>query len=83
MCRCMKFATIQDHLGCGKELAIERAAEMGLDGIEWLIPDGVHNVGADGMHLDMTGLDTDADEVPVIKSHAGLHVLPAGERDDA
>jgi len=28
-------------------------------------------------------LDTDADEVPVIKSHAGLHVLPAGERDDA
>jgi sugar phosphate isomerase/epimerase len=59
----MKFATMQDHLGCGKELAIERAAEMGLDGIEWLIPDGVHNVGADGMHLDMTGLDTDADEV--------------------
>jgi len=26
-------------------------------------------------------LDTDADEVPVIKSHAGLHVLP-DERDD-
>jgi len=59
----MKYATMQDHLGCGKELAIERAAEIGLDGIEWLIPDGVHNVGADGMHLDMTGLDTDADEV--------------------
>lgn len=59
----MKYATMQDHLGCAKELAIERAAEIGLDGIEWLIPDGVHNVGADGMHLDMTGLDTDADEV--------------------
>ena len=26
-------------------------------------------------------LDTDADEVPVLKSHAGLHILPDGSAD--
>lgn len=59
----MRYATLQDHLGCGKHQAIERAADVGLDGLELIIPDGVHNVGADGMHLDMTGIDPEADEL--------------------
>jgi len=75
----MEYATLQDHLGCTKEPAIERAAEVGLDGLEFIIPDGVHNVGADGMHLDMTGLDAAADELwssdqrEQLRDHAGEH----------
>lgn len=75
----MRYGTLQDHLGCGKDRAIERAAEVGLDGLELIVPDGVHNVGADGMHLDMTGLDAEADELwsPAererLRTHAGEH----------
>jgi sugar phosphate isomerase/epimerase len=71
----MRYATLQDHLGCEKNRAVERATDVGLDGLELIIPDGVHNVGADGMHLDMTGIDPDADELwsPVKRDRLRTH----------
>jgi len=59
----MRFATLQDHLDCDKERAIERVASIGLDGLELVVPDGVHDVGPHGMDLDSTGLDPMADEL--------------------
>lgn len=54
----MQFATSQDVLGCDKVTGIERASEAGFDGVELVVPDGIHRVDeAEGMVLDLDGID--------------------------
>lgn len=59
----MRFATLPDHIGRGTEPAIDRAAAIGLDGIELLVPDGIHDVGPHGMRLTEPETDPTADEL--------------------
>ena len=60
----MRFATSQDVLGCDKVTGIERAADIGFDGVELVVPDGIHRVDdEDGMVLDLDGIDPAADEL--------------------
>ncbi|MEF8841129.1 MAG: sugar phosphate isomerase/epimerase family protein [Haloarculaceae archaeon] len=60
----MRFATSQDVLGCDKPTGIERAADLGFDGVELVVPDGIHRVDeADGMVLDLDGIDPYADDL--------------------
>lgn len=60
----MKFATSQDVLGCDKFEGLERAAALGFDGVELVIPDGIHRIDeADGMVLDLDGIDLYADDL--------------------
>lgn len=60
----MQFATSQDVLGRDKLTGIEHAAEIGFDGVELVVPDGIHRVDDDeGMVLDLDGIDLRADEV--------------------
>lgn len=60
----MRFATSQDVLGCDKVTGIERAADLGFDGVELVVPDGIHRVDdEDGMVLDLDGIDPAADEL--------------------
>lgn len=48
----MRFATLSDHVPGDKLTAIDHAAELGFDGLELVVPDDVHDVGAHGMSLD-------------------------------
>jgi sugar phosphate isomerase/epimerase len=60
----MQFATSQDVLGCDKVTGIERAAELGFDGVELVVPDGIHRVDEDaGMVLDLDGIDVHEDDL--------------------
>lgn len=60
----MQFATSQDVLGCDKVTGIERAAELGFDGVELVVPDGIHRVDEEeGMVLDLDGIDTYEDDL--------------------
>lgn len=60
----MQFATSQDVLGCDKVTGIERAAETGFDGVELVVPDGIHRVDEEaGMVLDLDGIDPHADDL--------------------
>lgn len=59
----MRFATLPDHLDCGTERAIEHAAAIGLDGIELLVPEGIHDVGPHGMRLTEGETAPTADEL--------------------
>jgi sugar phosphate isomerase/epimerase len=60
----MQFATSQDVLGTDKLAGIERAAELGFDGVELVVPDGIHRVDdEEGMVLDLDGIDVRDDEV--------------------
>jgi sugar phosphate isomerase/epimerase len=69
----MQFATSQDVLGCDKLAGIERAADLGFDGVELVVPDGVHRVDeTDGMVLDMDGIDLSADELWTPEGRAGI-----------
>ena len=60
----MQFATSQDVLGCDKVTGIERAADLGFDGVELVVPDGIHRVDeAEGMVLDLDGIDVYEDDL--------------------
>ena len=60
----MQFATSQDVLGRDKLTGIERAADLGFDGVELVVPDGIHRVDeAEGMVLDLDGIDTYEDDL--------------------
>jgi len=60
----VQFATSQDVLGRDKATGIERAAEIGFDGVELVVPDGIHRVDdEDGMALDLDGTDPAADDL--------------------
>lgn len=59
----MQFATLQDHLDCDKPTGIERAAELGLGGLELVVPDGIHDIGANGMALAPEGTDVESDDI--------------------
>lgn len=59
----MRYATLQDHLDCDRERAVERVDEIGLDGLECIVPDGIHDVGPHGMRLDMEGVDPMSDDL--------------------
>jgi sugar phosphate isomerase/epimerase len=60
----MQFATSQDVLGCDKPTGIERAADLGFNGVELVVPDGIHRVdGEDGVVLDLDGIDLHDDEL--------------------
>ncbi|MFB6219239.1 MAG: TIM barrel protein, partial [Halobacteriaceae archaeon] len=75
----MQYATLQDHLGHARRPAIEQAAALGLDGVELVIPGGVHDVGPHGMDLDSEGIDVEADDIwsPAaredLRGHAAEH----------
>jgi sugar phosphate isomerase/epimerase len=60
----MQFATSQDVLGCDKVTGIERAATVGFDGVELVVPDGIHRVDEEsGMVLDLDGIDVYEDDL--------------------
>lgn len=59
----MRYATLQDHLGCDKWTAVERGAAIGLDGLELVVPEGIHDVGPDGMALDPAGVSVEDDDI--------------------
>ena len=48
----MQFATLQDHLAADKLSGIDLVAELGFDGLELIVPDGIHEVGSHGMSLN-------------------------------
>jgi len=60
----MQFATSQDVLGLDKLAGIEAAADLGFDGVELVVPDGIHRVDAeDGMVLDLDGIEVRDDDL--------------------
>lgn len=75
----MRFATLQDHLGVDKTDGIARAAALGFDGLELVIPDGIHDVGPHGMDLVADHAPVESD--PVL-SATGRTALRRQARDD-
>jgi len=59
----MRFATSQDVLQSTKIEAIEQLASLGFDGIELVIPDGIHRIGSSGLELDPNYDDPESDMV--------------------
>ncbi len=59
----MRYGTLQDHVGRDKQGAIEAVDELGMDGLELVIPDGIHGVGPDGMGLQREHRPVEHDEI--------------------
>jgi sugar phosphate isomerase/epimerase len=68
----MKYATSQDTLQVDKKTAVSMLADMGFDGIEIVVTDGIHEITEQGLELNADEVDPLSDEIWTIQEFESI-----------